>query len=292
MLVLTSAKMEFGVIPHDHWYQPDWIDEAKATESRNEMVANNIIYGGAYYTSLLFPCPLWHSGCTFRKRIVRLKSFTWLNCQLTNFAPPCHRLALRYRNMCRFNSGVRISLPPNVIDIWSWSDNPSSSFTVILWCRSIDGTGELSMLAPKSYPRCPRLRHGYWWPSSYRPDVHFHCDINKDPFLFMEENNKTYCTWCNIVPTVVIVKRFNWQHHSVYHHHVWVWSYHPISLEPCSRYDNSIIIGAELTWYAEFQKDHPEYIAADNTLGFISEDGEQYNLCHCTYRLFVLPRWA
>jgi len=27
-----------------------------------------------------------------------------------------------------------------------------------------------------------------------RPDVHFHCDINKDPFLFMEDNNKTYCT--------------------------------------------------------------------------------------------------
>lgn len=28
-----------------------------------------------------------------------------------------------------------------------------------------------------------------------RPDVHFHCDINRDPFLFMEEHNKTYCAF-------------------------------------------------------------------------------------------------
>jgi hypothetical protein len=28
---------------------------------------------------------------------------------------------------------------------------------------------------------------------------------------------------------------------------------------------------------------HPEYVAADNAMGFISEDGgKKYNLCHCT----------
>jgi hypothetical protein len=27
---------------------------------------------------------------------------------------------------------------------------------------------------------------------SCRPDVHFHCDIEFDPFLFMQDNNKTY----------------------------------------------------------------------------------------------------
>lgn len=45
--MLTSAKVEFGLIQHDHWYQPDWIDEERATASRNKMVADNIIYGGA-----------------------------------------------------------------------------------------------------------------------------------------------------------------------------------------------------------------------------------------------------
>ena len=53
--------MEFGQVPAEHWRQPDWIDEEKATASRNKMVEDNIIYGGS----------------------------------------------VSYRNMCRFNSGVR-----------------------------------------------------------------------------------------------------------------------------------------------------------------------------------------
>ena len=45
--VLSSAKMEFGLIPRDHWFQPDSIDEAKAKASRDKMVEKNIIYGGS-----------------------------------------------------------------------------------------------------------------------------------------------------------------------------------------------------------------------------------------------------
>lgn len=45
--VLSKAKMEFGVIPKEHWYQPDWIDEEKATKERNRMAALNVKYGGA-----------------------------------------------------------------------------------------------------------------------------------------------------------------------------------------------------------------------------------------------------
>ncbi|KIY70889.1 glycosyltransferase family 15 protein [Cylindrobasidium torrendii FP15055 ss-10] len=44
---LTDATVEFGLIPNDHWYQPDWIDEDKAKASREDMVANNVIYGGS-----------------------------------------------------------------------------------------------------------------------------------------------------------------------------------------------------------------------------------------------------
>lgn len=43
---LTDATVEFGLIPREHWHQPDWIDEVKATESREAMVKNNVIYGG------------------------------------------------------------------------------------------------------------------------------------------------------------------------------------------------------------------------------------------------------
>lgn len=58
---MTPAKIEFGVIPREHWYQPDWIDEDKAKAGREAMEKKNIIYGGS----------------------------------------------VSYRNMCRFNSGVR-----------------------------------------------------------------------------------------------------------------------------------------------------------------------------------------
>jgi alpha 1,2-mannosyltransferase len=64
---VVSGPVEFGLIPHEHWTQPDWIDEEKATAGRNKMVQDNIIYGGS----------------------------------------------VSYRNMCRFNSGVRGDSAPS-----------------------------------------------------------------------------------------------------------------------------------------------------------------------------------
>ena len=50
--------MEFGVIPRDHWNQPDWIDETKASASRRKMQLENIIYGGSYNCPLYILIPL------------------------------------------------------------------------------------------------------------------------------------------------------------------------------------------------------------------------------------------
>lgn len=58
---VINGEATFGLVPHDHWFQPDWIDEKRATAGREKMVADNIIYGGS----------------------------------------------VSYRNMCRYNSGVR-----------------------------------------------------------------------------------------------------------------------------------------------------------------------------------------
>ncbi|KAG8215637.1 hypothetical protein J3R82DRAFT_7507 [Butyriboletus roseoflavus] len=38
--------MEFGVVPHDHWYVPSWIDEQKAADARKKMEEDGVIYGG------------------------------------------------------------------------------------------------------------------------------------------------------------------------------------------------------------------------------------------------------
>jgi len=71
--------MEFGLIPHEFWYQPSWIDEEKATAAREQMVADNVIYGGVF---------LWRFDLNVAHVIYVSGS-------------------LPYRNMCRFNSGVR-----------------------------------------------------------------------------------------------------------------------------------------------------------------------------------------
>jgi len=45
--MVTYSKVEFGVIPQDHWFQPDWVDEDKASKARKQMEENGVIYGGA-----------------------------------------------------------------------------------------------------------------------------------------------------------------------------------------------------------------------------------------------------
>lgn len=99
--MLTNAPISFGVIPNDHWFQPDWIDEDRAREGRDRLVRQNIIYGGQ--SNLL--CHVHRAGAQrtgiSRQCIVSALIFTMSG--LINHST-------RYRNMCRFNSGVRIQL--------------------------------------------------------------------------------------------------------------------------------------------------------------------------------------
>ncbi|KAJ6624188.1 glycosyltransferase family 15 protein [Mycena sp. CBHHK59/15] len=44
MTKLTKASVSFGLVPKENWLQPDWVNETLATEGRNKMVAQNIIY--------------------------------------------------------------------------------------------------------------------------------------------------------------------------------------------------------------------------------------------------------
>jgi alpha 1,2-mannosyltransferase len=82
---LTDADVQFGLIPPEHWHQPPEIDERKASEAREQMVRNRVIYGGSV------PCV----PPEFRR-----------SASLLPDGPLCS-----YRNMCRYNSGVRL-IPP------------------------------------------------------------------------------------------------------------------------------------------------------------------------------------
>ncbi|KAJ6611022.1 glycosyltransferase family 15 protein [Mycena sp. CBHHK59/15] len=151
--VLTPSIVEFGVIPEEHWYQPDFIDEEKAREARERMVTMNVKYGGS----------------------------------------------VAYRNMCRFNSGF-------------------------------------------FYKHPLVMKYKLYW--RVEPNIKFHCDINHDPFRYMEQNNKTYGFTLSVheIPATIpsLWKRVR-----------------------------------------EFMDLNPAYIHEDNALRFISNDrGHTYNRCH------------
>ncbi|KYK57640.1 putative mannosyltransferase involved in N-linked and O-linked glycosylation [Drechmeria coniospora] len=85
-------------------------------------------------------------------------------------------------------------------------------------------------------------QYKYYW--RVEPSIDIYCDISEDPFRLMEENNKQY--------GFVI---------SLY------------------EYRETI----ETLWKTvkKFISNHPEHIAKDNLMDFVSDDGgENYNLCH------------
>ncbi|GJJ14065.1 hypothetical protein Clacol_008322 [Clathrus columnatus] len=42
--MLTNANVSYGLIPKKHWYQPNWIDEKKATAGRRRLQRQHVIY--------------------------------------------------------------------------------------------------------------------------------------------------------------------------------------------------------------------------------------------------------
>ncbi|KAI7827224.1 nucleotide-diphospho-sugar transferase [Kickxella alabastrina] len=99
--ISTTSNVTFSMIPRDHWSLPDFVDPIKAAKAREQMAADNIIYGGS----------------------------------------------LSYRHMCRFNSGFFYKHP---------------------LLQSVDW---------------------YW---RVEPGVDFYCDIDYDPFVYMQNSGKLY----------------------------------------------------------------------------------------------------
>lgn len=84
----------------------------------------------------------------------------------------------------------------------------------------------------------------YKWYWRVEPDVRFYCDLEYDPFVFMEDHDKIYGFTISMPewePTITSL-----------------WSV-----------------------VKEFISDHPEYVSPNNSMDFISDDaGDTYNMCH------------
>jgi len=71
---ITDSKTKYGLIPHDHWFQPNWINETKASAARADMEKNNVIYGGSLpYRNMC----RFNSGFFWRQEILKDYKYYW-----------------------------------------------------------------------------------------------------------------------------------------------------------------------------------------------------------------------
>ncbi|KAF7981005.1 hypothetical protein HWV62_35837 [Athelia sp. TMB] len=72
--VLTSAPVTFGLIPREHWVQPAWVDEPRASASRAAMEAAGVIYGGSLsYRNMC----RFNAGFFFRHALLQQYAYYW-----------------------------------------------------------------------------------------------------------------------------------------------------------------------------------------------------------------------
>ncbi|CAE6440725.1 unnamed protein product [Rhizoctonia solani] len=71
---VVGSKTIYGQIPHDHWFQPDWIDEEKATKARLKMIEEKVIYGHSVpYRNMC----RFNSGFFFRHELLKDYDYYW-----------------------------------------------------------------------------------------------------------------------------------------------------------------------------------------------------------------------
>ncbi|KAI9296767.1 glycosyltransferase family 15 protein [Neoconidiobolus thromboides FSU 785] len=71
---LTSAEVEFGLIPKEHWGIPSFINETKAKQSWEQMASDGVLYGGS--ESYRHMCR-FESGFFYRHELVQKYDYYW-----------------------------------------------------------------------------------------------------------------------------------------------------------------------------------------------------------------------
>ncbi|KIJ35947.1 glycosyltransferase family 15 protein [Sphaerobolus stellatus SS14] len=72
--ILTRGNVSYGLIPQEHWVQPEWIDEHKAYAARRQMMFDGIIYGSS--VSYRNMCR-FNSGFFYRHPLVQQYRYYW-----------------------------------------------------------------------------------------------------------------------------------------------------------------------------------------------------------------------
>jgi len=73
-IIANSSSVAFGVIPKEHWEQPSWIDEAKATSDRNRLSMAGVKYGDSIpYRNMC----RFNSGFFFKHDLLQKYRWYW-----------------------------------------------------------------------------------------------------------------------------------------------------------------------------------------------------------------------
>ena len=75
---VTNASTEFGVIPHEHWFQPDWVNETLAEEKRVALSKVPATWPIPYALSVSYRnmCR-FNSGVSYSCRLFHNRLLTW-----------------------------------------------------------------------------------------------------------------------------------------------------------------------------------------------------------------------
>ncbi|KAF7369870.1 Glycosyltransferase family 15 protein [Mycena sanguinolenta] len=197
--VATAARVQFGLVPPEHWYQPDWIDEARASAVRQRMGPR--LYGGRFLLLLSRDCLIWRAKIQTASHIA---TCVGSNPGLFFFR---HELLKPYKYYWRY-------------------------------------------VYPPKFRTCLMV-------GRVEPDVKFYCDIDFDPFRFMEGEDKKYAF-------TISFPEFKWTIKGLW---------------PAVKY---------------FMKANPELISPDNAMGMLTDrTGTYYNRCHfwSNFEIASLELW-
>ncbi|KAJ7634998.1 glycosyltransferase family 15 protein [Roridomyces roridus] len=71
---MTNGSVSFGLVPKEHWYQPQWINEDLAKAGRDKMVEQNIIYAESVpYRNMC----RFNSGYFFKHALLQQYRYYW-----------------------------------------------------------------------------------------------------------------------------------------------------------------------------------------------------------------------
>jgi alpha 1,2-mannosyltransferase len=112
------SRIQFGVIPTEHWSYPPWINQSLAADKRKDMASKGIIYGGS--ESYRHMCR-YNSGFFFRHRLLDPYDYYWRVEPDVDF--PCDIPDDPFRYMQEHNKlyGFTISLheiPETIRSLW------------------------------------------------------------------------------------------------------------------------------------------------------------------------------